>query len=276
MLSDIQKEQEQRQLELQIEQKRQAELQVQIEQQRKFELEQQRLFEIEQHQLLEQQRQLEIEQQILLEQQQLLEQQRQLEIEQQILLEQQQLLEQQRLAEIELEKQKQLEVERQQELELEQARLQKQSVEEEQEIQSQESERLQQKQQTLSQSALSQLNLAGYEARPVKFLGYNKRVAKTSDNPYGLDYDYLNKLMAEHSLNSIGESYSDPSQIQDEVIDIDYGAIDAFTKMLNEQLDAAASSDLPSDKLKFKSNTIKSNYSSFVDEQLLLGKLFFL
>jgi hypothetical protein len=282
LLVDIQKEQKQRQVELQIEKQRQEALERQIEAQRQVEYEQQRLFEIEQQALIEQQRQLEVEQQ------RLNEQQRQLEIE---LVAQRQLeLEAAAAAEAERQRQHELQVEREQ---AELTRLQQQADEKERQRKQEEQEeqervrkqleedlnrqRIEKEREEKSLSASKHYNLMGYQAQPVKFLGYNRQKPKTADNPHGLDYDFLNKLMAEHCLSATidnSEVYSDPSQIHDEVIDIDYGAIDAFTKLLNEQLETAAQADQSSSgELKFKSNLIKSNYSSFVDEQILMGKI---
>jgi hypothetical protein len=59
---------------------------------------------------------------------------------------------------------------------------------------------------------------------------------------------------------------------KDEVIDIDYGAIDAFTSALNVQLnDIEKLSGDKTNELRFPSHILTSNHATFIDNQLLLG-----
>jgi hypothetical protein len=58
---------------------------------------------------------------------------------------------------------------------------------------------------------------------------------------------------------------------RDEIIDIDFGAIDAFTNSLNAHIEAQQCGRAPPQKLEFPSHILKSNHATFIDNQLLLG-----
>jgi hypothetical protein len=62
-----------------------------------------------------------------------------------------------------------------------------------------------------------------------------------------------------------------PDLFKDEIIDIDFGAIDAFTTALNAQLNAEKTGTPAPQNLQFPSHILTSNHASFIDNQLLLG-----
>ena len=62
-----------------------------------------------------------------------------------------------------------------------------------------------------------------------------------------------------------------PDLFKDEIIDIDFGAIDAFTSALNAQLNAEKTGSQPPQNLQFPSHILTSNHAYFIDNQLLLG-----
>jgi hypothetical protein len=62
-----------------------------------------------------------------------------------------------------------------------------------------------------------------------------------------------------------------PDLFRDEIIDIDFGAIDAFTNSLNAHIEAQQSGRAPPQKLEFPSHILRSNHATFIDNQLLLG-----
>ena len=62
-----------------------------------------------------------------------------------------------------------------------------------------------------------------------------------------------------------------PDLFKDEIIDIDFGAIDAFTSALNAQLNAEKSDHPAPQNLQFPSHILTSNHAAFIDNQLLLG-----
>lgn len=69
----------------------------------------------------------------------------------------------------------------------------------------------------------------------------------------------------------------DPNLFKDEIIDIDFGAIDAYTAGLNAQINAekANSSRSGDGQLQFPSHILTSNHATFLDNQMLLGDAFF-
>jgi hypothetical protein len=66
---------------------------------------------------------------------------------------------------------------------------------------------------------------------------------------------------------------SDPNLFRDEIVDIDFGAIDAYTSALNAQINSAQSgSDAQgANELSFPSHILTSNHATFLDNQMLLG-----
>ena len=58
---------------------------------------------------------------------------------------------------------------------------------------------------------------------------------------------------------------------KDEIVDIDFGAIDAFTEALNAQIVAEKNGTEAPKDLRFPSHVIASNHASFLDNQLFLG-----
>ena len=98
----------------------------------------------------------------------------------------------------------------------------------------------------------------------------------------GINLDYLQSLVDQHSKKSEFadthledieyNAFIDPftsNLFQDEVIEIDYGAIDAFTNALSSHIDIEARG--PQHDLKTNSHILEGKFSSFVDNQLLLG-----
>ena len=103
------------------------------------------------------------------------------------------------------------------------------------------------------------------------------------DPANGVTIEYLQNLINQHAskkdqfpdthLEDIEyNTFVDPftsNLFQDEIIEIDYGAIDAFTTAFNSNLDSNSKGAQP--HLKVNSNILESKFSSFVDNQLLLG-----
>jgi hypothetical protein len=60
---------------------------------------------------------------------------------------------------------------------------------------------------------------------------------------------------------------------RDEIVDIDFGAIDAYTSALNAQINSAQSGGDASNsaELSFPSHILTSNHATFLDNQMLLG-----
>jgi len=83
---------------------------------------------------------------------------------------------------------------------------------------------------------------------------------------------------ANSTLNGIDEiDPYDPNLFKDEIIDIDFGAIDAYTAGLNAQINAekANQSANNSSGLQFPSHILTSNHATFIDNQMLLGDPFY-
>lgn len=77
-----------------------------------------------------------------------------------------------------------------------------------------------------------------------------------------------------HNLDTQSTQFIDPFSadlFKDEMVDIDFGAIDAFTEALNQQILAEKNGVEPAKDLQFPSHVIASNHASFLDNQLLLG-----
>lgn len=55
------------------------------------------------------------------------------------------------------------------------------------------------------------------------------------------------------------------------MVDIDFGAIDAFTEALNAQIIAEKNGNKLPQNLQFPSHVIASNHASFLDNQIFLG-----
>jgi len=132
------------------------------------------------------------------------------------------------------------------------------------------------KTQTPKSSDSSRLNIpAGYILAEPKYIG-------NLDPANGVTLDYLQNLINQHAskkdqfpdthLEDIEyNKFIDPftsSLFQDEIIEIDYGAIDAFTAALNSSEPNATGAQ---PNLKVSSHILDGKFSSFVDNQLLLG-----
>ena len=113
----------------------------------------------------------------------------------------------------------------------------------------------------------------GYILKQAQYLG--------QANPAkGLDIEFLQNLVNQHSkfadthLEEIEyNAFVDPftsNLFQDEIVEIDYGCIDAYTSALGSQLDPLNSKGAQND-LKVNSRILDGKFSSFVDNQLLLG-----
>jgi hypothetical protein len=122
----------------------------------------------------------------------------------------------------------------------------------------------------------SRLNIpAGYILAEPKYIG-------NLDPANGVTLDYLQNLINQHAskidqfpdthLEDIEyNKFIDPftsSLFQDEIIEIDYGAIDAFTAAFNSSEPNATGAQ---PNLKVSSHILDGKFSSFVDNQLLLG-----
>ncbi len=62
-----------------------------------------------------------------------------------------------------------------------------------------------------------------------------------------------------------------PDLFKDEMVDIDFGAIDAFTEALHAQILAEKNGTEPAKNLQFPSHVIASNHAAFLDTQVLMG-----
>lgn len=123
----------------------------------------------------------------------------------------------------------------------------------------------------------------GYYAAPAQFIGQLSSSKPLNPNDLSsLDTSFLNKLVRDHKnelkfpdthLDEINyQTFVDPFSadlFRDEIIDIDYGAIDAFTNALNSQLDINQRG--PQTDLRADSHVVKGNYPAFIDNQYLLG-----
>jgi len=58
---------------------------------------------------------------------------------------------------------------------------------------------------------------------------------------------------------------------KDEMVDIDFGAIDAFTEALNAQILAEKNNSEPAKNLHFPSHIIASNHAAFLDTQTYIS-----
>lgn len=67
----------------------------------------------------------------------------------------------------------------------------------------------------------------------------------------------------------------DPNLFKDEIIDIDFGAIDAYTAGLNAQINAEKSGANANGQLQFPSHILTSNHATFIDNQMFLGDPFY-
>ena len=67
----------------------------------------------------------------------------------------------------------------------------------------------------------------------------------------------------------------DPNLFKDEIIDIDFGAIDAYTAGLNAQINAEKANNPREGQLQFPSHILTSNHATFIDNQMLLSDPFY-
>ena len=119
------------------------------------------------------------------------------------------------------------------------------------------------------------------EVKPVAKL-YGGNALK---NPNDLDMFYFEKFYQEDAmrrrlefqpanLDTESIQFIDPFNadvFKDEIIDIDFGAIDAFTEALNAQIKSTKNGTKMPDNLQFPSNIVKSNQANFIDHQIILG-----
>lgn len=103
-------------------------------------------------------------------------------------------------------------------------------------------------------------------------------VASTSrvDAASGVGLSARNAAAAAAGVDEI-DPY-DPNLFKDEIIDIDFGAIDAYTAGLNAQINAEKSNLNQSGgqhQLQFPSHILTSNHATFIDNQMLLGDPFY-
>jgi hypothetical protein len=72
---------------------------------------------------------------------------------------------------------------------------------------------------------------------------------------------------------------ADPNLFKDEIVDIDFGAIDAYTSALNAQINNAesfsSSGGINNQNLQFSSHVLTSNHATFLDNQLLLSEPYY-
>jgi hypothetical protein len=87
------------------------------------------------------------------------------------------------------------------------------------------------------------------------------------DDAKGLEFEPTNlDIKPNHFIDPFS-----PDLFKDEIIDIDFGAIDAFTEALNAQITSEQNGQPPPKNLQFPSHILSSNHASFIDNQLLLG-----
>lgn len=88
-------------------------------------------------------------------------------------------------------------------------------------------------------------------------------------------YDHNSNLeFKSHNLDNYSTQFIDPfsaNLFKDEMVDIDFGAIDAFTEALNAQIIAEKNGDKFPKNLQFPSHVLASNHASFLDNQIFLG-----
>lgn len=88
-----------------------------------------------------------------------------------------------------------------------------------------------------------------------------------SEDAKGLEFEPTNlDIKPNHFIDPFS-----PDLFKDEIIDIDFGAIDAFTEALNAQISSEKNGTPPPKNLQFPSHILSSNHASFIDNQLLLG-----
>lgn len=68
---------------------------------------------------------------------------------------------------------------------------------------------------------------------------------------------------------------ADPNLFKDEIVDIDFGAIDAYTSALNAQINSVNNESSAANDLQFPSHILTSSHATFLDNQLLLGDAFY-
>ena len=79
--------------------------------------------------------------------------------------------------------------------------------------------------------------------------------------PHNLDTNYSTQFIDPFSAELF----------KDEIVDIDFGAIDAFTEALNQQILAEKAGVEPPKSLQFPSHVLQSNHASFLENQMFLG-----
>lgn len=170
-----------------------------------------------------------------------------------------------------------------------------------------------QQSQKISQAISSTQIPDGYVAKPATHIGYHSSSSRvTQENAHEtINHESLNQLLQQQQHLSSATSkkssmqsqkldlsssaikfedtnlgdykydpYLDPftsDMFKDEIIDIDYGAIDAFNSLLNAQFNkeladhANLTNNKNDNKNVFASNLVRSDYGSFIENQLALG-----
>jgi hypothetical protein len=125
-----------------------------------------------------------------------------------------------------------------------------------------------------------------YEVAPLKLIGKlrGKHVIKDQAHINDESLNEFNKIYENYEKQSQRESGAgeakqrsdmfDLSYFQDEIIDVDYGAIDAYTAAINAHLTAEKNNEPAPTNLQFASHILKSSHATFVENQLFLGDNF--
>jgi hypothetical protein len=101
-----------------------------------------------------------------------------------------------------------------------------------------------------------------------------KQVDMSQFDKYYEQEDNADLQFEPHNLDTKPAQFIDPFSadlFKDEMVDIDFGAIDAFTEALNAQIIAEKNGSEPPKNLRFPSHVIASNHASFLDNQLFIG-----
>lgn len=124
-----------------------------------------------------------------------------------------------------------------------------------------------------------------YELAPLKLIGKlrGKHVIKDQAHINDESLNEFNKIYENYEKQSGKEGGEDEerssniydiSYFKDEMIDVDYGAIDAYTAAINAHLTAEKNNEPAPTNLQFASHILKSNHATFVENQIFLGDNF--
>ena len=94
-----------------------------------------------------------------------------------------------------------------------------------------------------------------------------------SDAELNLDSD--NEKRFKEQQEAFGSDMLNADTFKDEMIELDYGAIDAYTSALNAHLEAERNNEPAPTGLRYASHILTSNHAMFLENQLFLGNAYF-